>query len=221
MTKQKTLYVTTSIPYVNAAPHVGHALEFAQADAVARYYRLQGHDVRLLSGTDDNSLKNVLAAEREGVPVRELVDRYAGAFQDLAAALGVSNDDFIRTSADPRHLAGVRQLWRALDDNGDLYKRAYEGLYCVGCEQFYTEEELEDGRCPEHGTPPELVREENYFFRLSRYAEPLARLVETREIEIVPESRRNEVRAFIARGLQDFSVSRSRSRARSAALVQR
>src|SRR6266542_3950348 len=214
MTKQKTLYVTTSIPYVNAAPHVGHALEFAQADAVARYYRLQGHDVRLLSGTDDNSLKNVLAAEREGVSVRELVDRYAGAFQDLAAALGVSNDDFIRTSADPRHLAGVRQLWRALDDNGDLYKRAYEGLYCVGCEQFYTEDELEDGRCPEHGTLPELVREENYFFRLSRYAEPLARLVETREIEIVPESRRNEVRAFIARGLQDFSVSRSRSRAR-------
>ena len=207
-------YVTTSIPYVNAAPHVGHALEFVQADVFARYHRLLDDDVRLLTGTDDNSLKNVLAAEREGVPVRDLVDRNAAAFADLAAALHVSYDDFIRTSADARHVAGVRRLWRALERSGDVYKRTYQGLYCVGCEQFYTPDELVDGRCPDHGTLPDLVAEENYFFRLSRYAEQLADLIERGDLQIIPHARRNEVRAFIARGLEDFSISRSRRRAR-------
>jgi methionyl-tRNA synthetase len=207
-------YVTTSIPYVNGAPHIGHALEFAQADAIARYYRLQGDDVRLLTCTDDNSLKNVLAAEREGIPVRDLVDRNAGVFASLIARLGVANDDFIRTSVDARHVAGVRRLWAALERQGDLYTRDYAGQYCVGCEQFYPPEDLEDGRCPEHGTVPELVRERNYFFRLSRYTDQLAALFDSGEIEIVPETRRNEVRAFIARGLEDFSVSRTRARAR-------
>ncbi|MGH2369085.1 MAG: methionine--tRNA ligase, partial [Chloroflexota bacterium] len=210
----RPFYVTTSIPYVNAAPHLGHALEFVQADVLARYHRLLGDDTRFLTGTDDNSLKNVLAAEREGVPVRHLVDRYARAFAGLGTTLHVSTDDFIRTSADPRHLAGVRKLWHAIDRRGDLYRRSYQGLYCVGCEQFYADDELLDRRCPDHGTTPEVVQEENHFFRLSHYQDDLAALIDTGQLRIVPETRRNEVRAFIAHGLEDFSVSRSRRRAR-------
>jgi methionyl-tRNA synthetase len=210
----QTFYVTTSIPYVNAAPHLGHALEFVQADVFARYHRLLGQDTRLLSGTDDNSLKNVLAAERAGVPVRDFVERNAGAFAALAPALDLSTDDFIRTSSDARHLAGVRRLWEVLDRRGDIYKREYEGLYCVDCEQFYPPDELVDGCCPEHGTRPEVVQEENYFFRLSRYGEVLAQLLDSGRLRIVPQSRRNEVRAFVAGGLSDFSISRSRRRAR-------
>ena len=207
-------YVTTSIPYVNAAPHVGHALEFVQADVFSRYHRLLGDETWLLTGTDDNSLKNVLAAEREGVRTRDLVDRYARAFGDLAAALHLSHDDVIRTSADARHRAGVRRLWEVLDRHGDIYKRDYGGLYCVGCEQFYAEEELIGGRCPDHGTRPEFVREENYFFRLSRYGDQLVELIDSGRLRTIPETRRNEVRAFVGRGLEDFSIFRSRARAR-------
>ncbi|MBI3964033.1 MAG: methionine--tRNA ligase [Chloroflexi bacterium] len=207
-------FLTTSIPYVNAAPHVGHALEFVQADVFARYRRLRGDDTRFLTGTDENSLKNVLAAEKEGIPVAQLVERNSRAFGDLARLLDVSHDDFIRTSVEERHSAGARKLWEACDRNGDIYKRTYEGLYCVGCELFYTEEELVDGLCPEHGTRPELVEEENYFFRLSRYGDRLAEFVDSGALRIVPETRRNEARAFIARGLEDFSVSRSQARAR-------
>jgi len=208
-------YITTSIPYVNAVPHIGHALEFAQTDAFARYHRLIGNDARFLSGTDENSLTNVLAAEREGVPVAELVERNAGAFLKLTELLDISNDDFIRTAAEERHLAGCRRLWEACDRNGDIYPRHYRGLYCVRCEQFYTEDELDNGLCPEHHIPLEIVEEENYFFRLSRYGDQLARLIDSGQLRIIPDSRRNEVRSFIARGLEDFSVSRSRSRARN------
>ncbi len=207
-------YITTSIPYVNAAPHIGHALEFIQTDAFARYHRLRGEDTWFLTGTDENSLKNVQAAEREGIPTRELVDRNAAVFKALTEQLDISNDDFIRTAVDPRHIEGARKLWEAIDRSGDIYKRTYQGLYCVGCEQFYTEEELVNGLCPEHGVPPELVEEENYFFRLSRYGDALARLIDSDELRIIPESRRNEVRSFIGRGLEDFSISRSRARAR-------
>jgi methionyl-tRNA synthetase len=208
------LYVTTAIPYVNARPHLGFALEVVQADVLARHRRQRGDAVRFLTGTDDNSLKNVQAAEAEGVPVRELVDRYAGAFAALREPLDLSFDDFIRTSSDPRHRAGVARLWRACADAGDLYRRQYEGLYCVGCEQFYTAEELGDGRCPEHDVQPQLVAEENWFFRLSRYQQRLHDLIAGGKLRIEPPSRRNEVLALIAGGLQDFSVSRSRGRAR-------
>src|SRR5215472_11410963 len=129
-------YLTTSIPYVNAAPHLGHALEYVQADALARFQRLRGNDAFLLTGTDENSLKNVLAAEREGVPTADLVARYSAIFRELARALHVANDDFIRTAADPRHAPGVRRLWEACRQNGDVYTRAYRGLYCVDSEQF-------------------------------------------------------------------------------------
>ncbi len=165
MTKQR-FYVTTAIPYVNGRPHLGFALEIVQADALARHWRQRGAPVRFLTGTDDNSLKNVQAAEAEGVPVRDLVDRNAAAYAALRDPLGLSFDDFIRTSSDPRHPAGVERLWRACQASGDLYRKLYQGLYCVGCEQFFTPAELEDGRCPEHGTEPRLVTEENWFFRL-------------------------------------------------------
>ncbi len=205
--------VTTSIPYVNAAPHLGHALEFVQADVFARYRRLTSADTFLLTGTDENSLKNVLAAEREGVPVRDLVERYSRRFAELARSLDVSYDDFIRTSADPRHAAGARAFWEACQRNGDIYRRSYRGLYCVGCEQYYAPDELVNGLCPEHLTPPQVVEEENYFFRLSRYAARLAELIDSEQLRIIPDTRRNEARAFLARGVEDISISRSSARA--------
>jgi methionyl-tRNA synthetase len=209
-----TSYITTTIPYVNARPHLGFALELVQADVLARYRRSVGDQVRLQTGTDDNSLKNVLAAQAAGIGVQEFVDANAAAFTGLAAPLNLSIDDLIRTSSDPRHAAGVERLWRACAARGDLYRRHYQGLYCVGCEQFYPTAELTDGRCPDHGTVPELVSEENWFFRLSRYAGQLRGLIADGTIRIEPAERRNEVLALIDGGLEDFSVSRSTERAR-------
>jgi methionyl-tRNA synthetase len=205
-------YVTTAIPYVNARPHIGFALEIVLTDALARYHRLIGDDVRFLTGTDENSLKNVQAAEREGIPTQELVDRNAEQYAALREPLELSFDDFIRTSEEPRHLEGVRKLWEACARSGDIYKRTYRGLYCVGCEQFYTEEELIDGLCPEHFTRPEVVEEDNYFFRLSRYADQLQALIASDQLRIVPQTRKNEVLSFIRMGLEDFSISRARAR---------
>ena len=207
-------YVTTAIPYVNSKPHLGFAMELVQTDVMARHWRHRGHEVRFLTGTDDNSLKNAIAAEAEGVPTKDFVDRNAAAFESLREPLQISFDDFIRTSADPRHEAGVDRLWRAADAQGDLYRKDFQGLYCVGCEQFYTEVELVDGNCPEHFTPPTLVSEENWFFKLSRYEDELRELIESGTLRIEPESRRNEVLGFIKTGLQDFSISRSTERAR-------
>lgn len=207
------LYVSTTIPYVNAKAHLGHALELVQADVLARHHRLAGDQVRFQTGTDDNSLKNVLAAEAEGLPVGELVDRNSRAFAALRDPLGLSFDDFLATSSDPRHLPGVERLWRACADRGDLYLKQYEGLYCVGCEQFYKPAELAAGRCPEHGTLPQPVAEKNWFFRLSRYAGQLRDLIASGRLRIEPAARRNEVLGFIDSGLEDFSVSRSVERA--------
>jgi methionyl-tRNA synthetase len=204
-------YITTTIPYVNARPHVGHALELVQADVLARHRRGRGEPVRFQSGTDDNSLKNVLAAQAAGVGVREFVDRNAEAFLALGDALSLSVDDFIRTSRDRRHRPGVERFWRACAH--DLYQKRYEGLYCTGCEQFYTPAELRDGRCPEHETEPQQVSEENWFFRLSRYAAPLREAIGSGRLRIEPAGRRNEVLALIDAGLADFSVSRPAERA--------
>jgi methionyl-tRNA synthetase len=206
-------YVTTAIPYVNAAPHIGFALEAVQADTLARLYRRQGYNVRLQAGTDENSIKNVQAAAAAGVPVAELVKRNAAQFIALKTHLDLSYDDFIRTSADARHRRGVERLWKACFEKGDIYSRVYSGLYCAGCEQFYKSAELAEGQCPEHGTKPELIEEENWFFRLSRYEDALGELYARRAIEIIPETRRNEVRSLIEGGLEDFSISRSAARA--------
>lgn len=207
-------YVTTSIPYVNGKPHLGHALEFVQADVLARYHRLCGDNTRFQTGTDDNALKNVQAAEAAGLPTQTFVDRNAAAFAALRTPLGLSFDDFIRTSGNPAHAAGAAKLWARCAAQGDIAKQTYTGLYCVGCEQFYTEDELLDGLCPEHLRPPEPVAEENYFFRLSRYADELTALIAAGTLRIEPSGRRNEILRFIAGGLRDFSISRSVTRAR-------
>ena len=206
-------YVTTAIPYVNAAPHVGFALEIIQADVLARYHRAAGYDVRFQTGTDENSLKNVLAAEKAGVNIESLVATNARSFLKLGRALDLSFDDFMRTSCEPRHRQGVERLWAVCTERGDIYRRPYTGLYCVGCEQFYKMDELTEGLCPDHGVTPERVSEENYFFRLSRYQDVLSDLVRNGSLRIEPETRRNEVLRVIEGGLEDFSISRSRARA--------
>lgn len=207
------VYLTTSIPYVNARPHLGHALEFVQADVLARHHRHRGRSVRLLSGTDDNALKNVTAARTAGVDPATFVAENADAFERLAGPLGLSLDDFIRTGSDPRHAPGVQRIWRRCAEAGDFTRRTYRGRYCTGCEQFYTDDELVDGRCPEHGTEPEPVEEENWFFALSRYAERIRTLITSGEVRIEPESRRNEILGLIEAGLPDVSVSRPAGRA--------
>lgn len=200
--------VTTSIPYVNGAPHVGHALELVQADVLARHRRQRGDEVWAQTGTDDNALKNVQSAAAEGIPVADYVARMADRFVALADALDLSFDGFVRTSADPRHRPTVERLWRDCEASGDFYRKSYTGLYCVGCEAFV------DGDCPEHEEKPEPVAEDNWFFRLSRHQDRLRRLIADDVIVIEPATRKREVLAFIAAGLADFSVSRSVARAR-------
>ena len=207
-------YITTAIPYVNGDPHVGFALECVQADVLARHRRLRGDDVRFLSGTDENSLKNVEAAAAAGAEVASFVDAKAARFAALRDVLELSTDDFIRTSVDPRHRPGVERLWRACERRGDLYRRDYDGLYCTGCESFLTDDELAGGLCPEHGRAPERVVERNWFFALSRYEDRLLELLDSGRLRIEPEHRRNEVLEFVRGGLSDFSVSRPRERAR-------
>jgi methionyl-tRNA synthetase len=205
-------YITTTLPYVNGRPHLGHALEYVEADVLARHRRARGDQVRFQAGTDDNSLKNVLAAHACGQGVQEFVDQNTRLFLSLVPALSLTVDDVIRTSTDPRHRPGVTALWRACA--GDLYRQQYQGLYCTGCEQFYKPQELDGGRCAEHpGTPVEEVEEENWFFRLSRYEDQLRDAIRSGRLRIEPAGRRNEVLALIESGLDDFSVSRPASRA--------
>ena len=207
----KPTFISTAIPYVNAPGHVGHALEFIQTDVIARYYRSLKRDVFFLTGTDENSLKNAKAAEQQGVSTKDLVDRNAAIFRSLADKLKISYDDFIRTT-EPKHIKGAQKLWLACED--DIYQKTYRGLYCVGCEEFYQESELEDGKCPEHHTEPEVVEEENYFFRLSKYQEQLKAVFEKDIIKIIPSSRKNEIVSFLNSGLEDICISRSVERAK-------
>ncbi len=206
----KQFYITTAINYVNGDPHIGHALEKIQADVVARYHRILGDDVFFLTGTDENSLKNVQAAEKEGMAVKDLVDRNAKRFYDLKDILNLSFNDFIRTT-EKRHVLGVEKLWNACQK--DIYRKKYQGLYCVGCETFYKESELIGGLCPEHQKAPELIEEENYFFKLSKYQKELKKLIGTDKFKIIPETRKNEVLSFINSGLEDICISRSKERA--------
>ncbi|MDI6591767.1 MAG: methionine--tRNA ligase [Patescibacteria group bacterium] len=206
----KKYYLSTALPYVNDAPHLGFALEIIQADVIARYHRILGEDVFFLTGTDENSLKNVRAARGEGIPVKKLVDRNAKKFYELKKALNLSFDDFIRTT-EKRHIKGAQKLWLACQK--DIYKKKYRGLYCVGCEEFYKESELVNGLCPEHKAKPELVEEENYFFHLSKYQNQLKKIIEQDKIKIIPKTRKNEVLSFINQGLEDICVSRLTKRA--------
>ena len=212
--KQKKFYLTTAIPYVNANPHIGHTLEFVQTDVIARYRKLLGESVFLTTGADENSLKNVQAAEEAGIPTAELCRRNAETFKKLGLKIGLSFDSFLRSSIKEDHWTGVHKLWELCKRSGDIYKKKYRGLYCVGCETFYTESELVNGLCPEHKKKPDVVEEENYFFRLSKYQKRIEKLIETDALKIVPETRKNEVLSFVKQGLEDFSISRSVERAK-------
>jgi methionyl-tRNA synthetase len=207
----KKVFISTSIPYVNAAPHLGHALEYVQADVIARRHRLLGDSVFFLSGSDENSLKNVQSAEKLGISVKDLVDDNSSKFFELKECLNLSIDEFIRTTEE-RHFKGAQKLWKACEK--DIYKKKYSGLYCIGCEEFYKEDELVNGLCPDHKVKPVLVEEENYFFKLINYQKKLKELIEKDELKIIPETRKNEVLKFIDSGLQDFCISRSSERAR-------
>lgn len=193
---------------------MGHALEFVQTDVIARYQRALGIDVALVTGADENSLKCVHAAENKNTTPKKLCESNVKIFKELAAKIGLSYTSFIKTSIHDKHWNGVWKLWELCTKNRDVYKKNYKGLYCVGCESFYEESELPDGICPEHKTKPEIVNEENYFFRLSKYQNKLEQLLETNKLEIIPEKRKNEILSFIKTGLQDFSISRSVSRAK-------
>ena len=162
MAKQK-FYITTAIDYVNAKPHCGHAFEKTLADALARYKRLIGNNVFLLTGVDENAQKNVEAAQKAGIPVKEFIDRNANYFIELCKKLNISYDDFVRTTA-KEHAKEVHKIVQKIIDAEDIYKGTYEGLYCIGCETYYSEKDLIDGKCPEHNTVPELRKEEAYFF---------------------------------------------------------
>ena len=201
-------YVTTAIAYVNAPPHIGHALEFIQADVLARYHRLKGDDTYFLTGTDEHGVKIYETAKENGVETQALVDENAEIFVSLKETLGLSNDDFIRTTED-RHKAGAKKLWEKMAEAGDIYKDTYSGLYCVGCEAYVAEKDLdENGFCPNHKKKPKILEEENYFFKLSKYSDKIREAIESDRLKILPESRKNEMLNLIGDGLSDVSFSR-------------
>ena len=210
-------YITSAIPYVNAQPHIGHAQEFTEADSIARYHRLLGEDVLYLTGSDENALKNVQAAEKVGREVQEFVDENAKIFQKLFADLNIAVDVFQKGSDQKVHFPSSQKLWELCNKNGDIYKKEYKGLYCVGCETFYERNELdENGECLEHpGKKLEEVSEVNYFFKLSKYQDQIRELIEKDTINIIPEFRKNEVLSFLKQPLHDISISRSNERAKN------
>lgn len=214
MSKNK-YYITTAIPYVNAKPHIGHALEFVQADTIARYQRLLGKDVLTLSGGDENALKNVQAAEAAGIKIQKFIDKNTKLFRELTIKLNAKHDIWQKGSDTKHHFPSSQKLWGLCKE--DIYKKEYEGLYCVGCETFYSPDELnESGECHEHlGKKLDKVSEQNYFFALSKYEKKLIEIYEKGEIKIIPEHRKKEVLSFIKSGLKDISISRSNKRAKN------
>ncbi|MCK4592663.1 methionine--tRNA ligase [Candidatus Parcubacteria bacterium] len=208
--KSNKFYITTSIAYANAAPHIGFAMEVLQADVLARYHRMLSDDVFFLSGTDENGSKNKKTAEEKGMKPQEFVDENSAKFQLLLDTLNISNNDFIRTTDQKRHWPATQKLWNKLVEAGDIYKGSYEGYYCVGCEAYLTEKDLVNGKCPNHQKTPEKIKEENYFFKLSKYSKIIQEKIESGEFEILPEARKNEILNVIKSGLKDISFSRSK-----------
>jgi methionyl-tRNA synthetase len=200
--------LTTTLPYVNADPHIGFALEVVQADIVARYHRLLGDEVFFNTGTDEHGVKIYRKAVEASKDVQAYVDEYAARFEVLKAQLDLSYDAFIRTT-DQKHVAAAQEFWKRCEAAGDIYKKEYSVKYCVGCELEKTDSELVDGKCPLHpNLEIELIEEENYFFRFSKYGQKLLDLYATRPDFVVPATRLNEIRSFVERGLEDFSISR-------------
>ncbi|MEK7604432.1 MAG: methionine--tRNA ligase [Patescibacteria group bacterium] len=204
-------YLTTTLPYVNADPHIGFALETVQADALARSWRLAGEEVFFSMGTDEHGQKIFDASVKAGQDVQAYVDHYAEEVHKLTGALNLEIDGFIRTTS-PEHKAAAQEMWRRCADAGDIYKKTYTGTYCVGCESFKTERDLVEGKCPLHPSlTPETVSEENHFFKFAKYQDRLLEYL-TRRDSIIPEWRREEAIAFVKSGLEDFSISREKKR---------
>ncbi len=201
----KKFYITTAIDYVNSRPHIGHAFEKVIADAIVRWKKLQGKKTYYLTGTDENAQKNAQAAKEEGIPVKKFVDRNSKIFLELCNKLNLAYDDFIRTTEE-RHVKTARKIFKQVYDKGEMYKGKYEGFYCYGCEAFKTEKDLIDGKCPEHNKKVELISEEGYFFKLSKYKDKIIKFIES---YIVPETRKNEILSRLQNGeLKDLYVSR-------------
>ncbi|HWH34711.1 MAG TPA: methionine--tRNA ligase, partial [Acidimicrobiales bacterium] len=204
----RPFYLTTPIYYVNDAPHIGHAYTTVVADAVCRWHRLLGDDVRFLTGTDEHGLKVAQAAEANGVSPQEWTDRTSERFRAAWRQLGIDHDDFIRTT-EPRHYATVQRFLGTIYERGDIELGTYEGPYCVACEDYYSEAQLVDGNCPVHLRPVTVLKEENYFFRLSRYTDRLLEWYEANPDAVRPATKRNEALGFIRSGLSDISITRT------------
>jgi methionyl-tRNA synthetase len=218
MSEKNNVYITTTLPYVNADPHVGFAMEIIRADVLARYHRLKEREVFFNTGTDEHGAKIAEAAEKEGIDPKSYTDRYAEKFRELKELLGLSVDNFVRTT-DDHHVMAAQEFWNKClantNERGepDIYKKLYRVKYCVGCELEKTDSELVDGKCPLHPNRElEIREEENYFFRWSRYQKPLLELYQEQPDFVIPDFRGNEVRAFVERGLEDFSISRLKSK---------
>lgn len=212
MSQKKARYITTTLPYVNADPHVGFALEIVQADALARYWRLMGHEVFFNTGTDEHGQKIAQKADEAGRDRQEYADHYAKEFNTLKGALNLSYDKFIRTT-DEDHKKAAQHIWKLCEANGDIYKKKYTGLYCVGDEMFVKESELVNGMCPNHPTmAPIEVEEENYFFRLSKYQDQLLDYLRSEPFVITPSWQQQWAIDFVEQGLEDLSISRQKSR---------
>jgi methionyl-tRNA synthetase len=208
---EQAYYITTPIYYVNASPHIGHAYTTIVADVLARYYRLAGYRTFFVTGTDEHGDKIAEAAQKAGISPKAYADGISAQFRALWPELMVTNDYFIRTT-DPDHVDNVRRILQKVYDAGDIYFGHYEGHYCVGCERFYMEKELVDGRCPDHQTEPEFRQESNYFFRMSKYRDWLIRHIEDHPDFIRPERYKNEVLAFLREPLEDLCISRPKTR---------
>lgn len=208
MASEQKFYATTPIYYVNGQPHLGHAYTSVATDVAVRWQALQGKETFLLTGTDENTQKLIKIAEQEGITPLEVADRYAAEFKKLAQQLNLRNDEFIRTTDEVKHHPGATELWKRLAAADLFYKGTYEGLYCVECEQYYTEAELVDGTCPIHGIELSQMKEENYFFKLSGFRDQLKELIASGKYAVEPHTRRNEVLAFLEGELKDISFSR-------------
>jgi len=210
--QSKKYYLTTTLPYVNAAPHIGFALEIVQADTVARYKVLSGHDVFFNFGTDEHGKKIYDKAVELKIYPKKYCDEYAAKFDQLKKALNLSYNNFIRTT-DPHHIEAAQEFWRRCNANGDIYKKNYKTKYCVGCELGKTDSELENNHCPLHPNMElDIIEEENYFFRFSKYQNKLLELYEDNAKFVIPDYRLKEIKEFVKNGLQDFSVSRLKNK---------
>ncbi|NTW27719.1 MAG: methionine--tRNA ligase, partial [Candidatus Moranbacteria bacterium] len=212
MDKKDKFYITTTLPYVNAQPHAGFAMEIIEADVLARFNRQLGREVFFNTGTDEHGLKLFRKAEELKMEVQDYVDQQAENFKSLKEVLNISYDNFIRTT-DKQHIVAAQEFWKRCEKNGDIYKKSYKTKYCVGCESEKTDSDLVDGKCPDHPSMEiEIIEEENYFFRFSKYQKQLLDLYEKNPEFVLPKNRLKEIKNFVEGGLEDFSISRLRAK---------